>query len=213
MIEQIGGEAGRGSWKQRLFAWMHQQETSGSYGTAIEVYKRRLFANLNGTVLEIGAGTGENFPFYPAGLRWIGLEPNLFMHSRLLERAQAHGISGELRAGVAERLPVADGSIDAVISTLVMCSVSSQEMVLREILRVLRPGGRFLFLEHVAGTGGLLRVQRLIKPVWRFVGDGCEPDRDTAAAVRRAGFSSVEIQAFAAPVWPVGPHITGTATK
>lgn len=209
---KIADESGRGGWKQRLFAWMHQQESEG-YDRFIEPYKRGLFANLSGTVLEIGAGTGENFPYYPAGLRWIGVEPNVYMHPHLLERAKTHGIQGELRTGVAEKLPVEDGSVDAVVSTLVLCSVGDQDGVLREILRVLRPGERFLFIEHVVGEGGLRTTQKLIKPVWRAVADGCELDRDTAAAVRRAGFSSVEIQAFAAPIWPASPHIAGVATK
>ncbi len=217
MIEQIPGAAGtgRGGLKQRLFAWMHQQEAGREYDTVIEPYKRALFAGLSGTVLEIGAGTGENFPFYPAGLRWIGIEPNVYMHPRLLERAKEYGIRGELRAGVAEALPMADGSIDAVVSTLVMCSVSSQDAVLREIVRVLRPSGRYLFVEHVAAEDHtrLRTAQRLIKPVWRAVADGCEPDRETGAAVRRAGFSRVEIETFSAPLPIASPHIAGTATK
>ncbi len=215
MIEQIPDDTGRGGWRQRLFAWMHLQEQGGTYDVTVEPYKRTLFASLSGTVLEIGAGTGENFPFYPAGLRWIGVEPNVFMHPHLLERAKTHNIAGELRAGVAEKLPVADGSVDAVIGTLVMCSVSSQEAVLSEILRVLRPGGRYLFVEHVAADAHTYRrtMQRLIKPVWRLMADGCEPDRETAAAVRRAGFSRVEVQPFHVPVPIAGPHIAGTATK
>ncbi len=109
---------------------------------------------------------------------------------------------GELRTGVAEHLPVEDASVDAVISTLVLCSVSDQAQALSEILRVLRPGGRYVFIEHVAADqdSGLYRTQNLIKPIWTFVGDGCQPNRDTAAAIEQAGFSQVEITPFRAPV-------------
>jgi ubiquinone/menaquinone biosynthesis C-methylase UbiE len=215
MIEQIQDEPGRGGLRQRLFAWMHSQGESGDYDEAVEPYKRRLFTDLSGTLVEIGAGTGENFPYYPAGLRWIGVEPNVFMHPHLLERAKQYGIQGELRSGVGERLPLDDASADVVVGTLVMCSVGDQQAVLREILRVLKPGGRYLFLEHVAAARGtrLRWWQGLIKPVWKALADGCEPNRETGAMVQRAGFSRVEIQAFEAPLPIASPHIAGVAIK
>ena len=213
MVEQISGSEVRRGIGQRLFAWLHRQEQGGTYDKIVEPYKRALFADLSGTVLEIGAGTGENFPFYPAGLRWIGIEPNAYMHADLLERARQYGINGELHAGVAEQMPIETGSIDVVIGTLVMCSVSDQAAVLREILRVLRPSGRYLFIEHIAGEGGQRSRQKLIKPLWRALADGCEPDRDTGEAIRQAGFSRVEIQLFRVPIPIASPHIVGTAIK
>jgi len=125
------------------------------------------------------------------------------------------GIQGEIRAATAERIDLPDASADAVVSSLVLCSVSSLDGTLAEIKRVLRPGGRFVFLEHVAappGTG-LRRAQKLIKPVWKFVGDGCNPDRDIETAIRRTGFASVDVKAFRIPEFIASPHIAGTAVK
>src|SRR4051812_42414446 len=214
MISDSRDSARRG-FGQRFFAWMHSQGEAGDYDAVVEPYKRKLFAGLSGTVLEIGAGTGENFPFYPPGIHWIGVEPNFFMQEHLLQRAQEYKIDGELKTGVAEKLPAKDASIDAVVGTLVMCSVSDQALVLGEILRVLRPGGRYLFIEHVAAAehSRLWWTQKLIKPAWKLAADGCNVDRETADAIQRAGFSQVEIEPFRTPLPIASPHIAGTAIK
>jgi ubiquinone/menaquinone biosynthesis C-methylase UbiE len=115
-------------------------------------------------------------------------------------------------------LAVDDESVDAVVCTIVLCSVRDLSATLGEIRRVLRPGGRFVFMEHVAaprGTG-LRRVQRLLRPVWQFLADGCTPDRETDAAIRAAGFSHVEIERFRLPREVsvlAGPHIAGEAVR
>lgn len=214
-VEQIAGGAARAGWRQRIFAWFTANESTSGYDQVVEPYKQALLSGLSGTVLEIGAGTGANFAYYPPGIHWIGIEPNVFMHRHLLEAANAHGITGEVRAEVVERLPVEDASVDAVVSTLVMCSVSDQRGALSEIRRVLRPGGRYVFVEHVAAPqrSPTWWAQKLIKPIWSALGDGCQPDRDTAAAVERAGFTHVEIQSFRAPLAVASPHIAGTAVK
>jgi SAM-dependent methyltransferase len=215
MVEQITGNAARGGLRQRIFAWATAQGDGDAYEQEVAPRKRALFADLSGTVLEIGAGTGANFAYYPRGIHWIGIEPNVYMVPHLLKTAEEHGITGEVRGEVAERLPVDDASVDAVISTLVMCSVSNQDSVLREILRVLRPGGTYRFIEHVAAPerSRMWWAQKLTKPVWKFAADGCETDRDTVAAVRRAGFSRVEIEEFRAQLSLASPHIVGTAMK
>lgn len=215
MIEQIPGSAARGGWRQRFFAYFTAMGEAPGYDAVVAPYKRALMGDLSGTVLEIGAGTGANFEFYPRGIRWIGIEPNVYMHPHLLSTAHEHGITGEVRTEVAERLPVDDASVDAVVSTLVLCSVDDQASVLREIRRVLRPGGRYLFVEHVVAPerSRLWWAQKIIKPLWSAVGDGCQPDRDTAAAIERAGFSRVEIQTFRAPATLASPHIAGEAIK
>src|SRR5579871_3796844 len=196
-------EQARKGLRQRLFAWFHAQDgEANDYDAMIAPYKRKLLGDLSGSVLEIGAGTGENFPFYPRGIHWYGVEPNLYMQERLLKRANESGIEGHLHSGTAEQLPVPDSSVDAVVSTTVLCSVSDQARVLSEIKRVLKPGGRFVFIEHVAAPSGTRQwwTQKLVKPFWKFAADGCNLDRDTASAIRRAGFSSVEIEAFTAPL-------------
>ncbi len=204
----------RPAWLRRLFAW----QTARGEATAERLYgdrKRALFADLAGTVLEIGPGTGANLPAFPRGIHWIGIEPNPFMQRHLRERASRLGLGVELHAGTAERLPVPDASVDAVVSTLVLCSVADPEAALGEIRRVLKPGGRFIFIEHVAAPRGsrLRRVQQAIRPVWRFAVDGCHPDRETWAAIEGAGFASVHLAHFHAPIAVVGPHIAGVATK
>ena len=176
-----------------------------------------LLASLTGTVLELGPGTGVNFRHLPRGVRWIGVEPNPHMHPFLLQRAQEAGVHAEIRGVSAERMEVEPESVDAVICTLVLCSVDDPAGTLADIRRVLRPGGRFVFLEHVgAPRGSALRlVQRLLRPAWGFLADGCCPDRDTADAIRAAGFSSLELEEFRLPrsMLPVTPHLAGTAVK
>jgi ubiquinone/menaquinone biosynthesis C-methylase UbiE len=137
------------------------------------------------------------------------------MEQHLRREAQWLGMKVELREGTAETLPAGDSSADVVICTLVLCSVVDQRQALSEVLRVLKPGGRFLFIEHVAAEPGtsLRRWQRWIKPLWRKMGDGCEPDRETRAALERAGFAKLEVEEFAAPVPIFRPHIAGSAVK
>src|SRR5262249_52490276 len=146
---------------------------------------RALCANLSGTVLEIGAGRGANFPFLPPGVRWIGLEPDVSLHRSLRQAAAARRQTAPIIAGVAEEIPLADSCGAAVLATRVLCSVGEPQQVLREIRRVLRPGGCFIFLEHVAGQRGscLRRLQVLAAPLSRRLDHGCDPGRDTAETI------------------------------
>jgi ubiquinone/menaquinone biosynthesis C-methylase UbiE len=112
-------------------------------------------------------------------------------------------------------LPLETGSVDFVVSTLVLCSVVDQGRAIREAIRVLKPGGRFIFIEHVAApTGTLLRrIQSGIRPLWKEVCDGCRPDRATREALEASGFAALDIQEFSAPLPVVRPHIAGSALK
>jgi SAM-dependent methyltransferase len=147
-------------------------------------------------VLEIGAGTGANFAFLPAGTRLYAVEPSLRMHDRLRSRAAAAGIELTIFATGAESIPLPDASVDEVICSLVLCTVDDPAQVLAEVRRVLRPGGRFRFAEHViAPRRGIRRaIQRTIRRPWGWVFEGCNPGRDTIATVRAAGFAQVEVQ-------------------
>ena len=186
-----------------------------SYERKVAERKRALFADLTGDVLEIGPGTAPNLAYFPAGIHWIGFEPNPFMHRYARRTAAQRGISIDLRSGRGEHLDAEDASVDAVVSTLVLCSVADVEATLREIRRVLRPGGRFLFMEHVAAPAGsgARRLQRLIRPVVRCLADGCCPDRETGRAIEAAGFSTLRYERFTLALPIVGPHIAGIATK
>ncbi len=195
-----------GRFMRRYHAWM-------------EPRKRSMFAGVAGTVVELGPGPGPNLPLLPAGIRWIGIEPNGFMHGTLAARMREHGISGEIRGAGAAATGLPDGSVDVVISTLVLCTVPDPKAALREVLRILKPGGRFLFSEHVAAEPGswLRLAQKLVRPFWILCGDGCRPDRDTLGAIREAGFASVEASGLRIPVPPavrlVSPHVEGVAVR
>lgn len=200
---------------QRIFAWA-MSRFSERYERFAGQYKERLFAGLKGTVLEIGPGTGVNLHYFRGGsVQWVGVEPNLFMERYLRREAGRLNMAVDLRVGTADALPVADNSVDAVISTLVLCCVQNQRQSLREILRVLKPGGRLVFLEHVAALPGtrLRRIQNWITPIWKRLGDGCHPNRETWAELERAGFSRVECERLTAPIPIVSPQIAGVAVK
>jgi ubiquinone/menaquinone biosynthesis C-methylase UbiE len=178
--------------------------------------KSSLFSDLSGTVLEIGPGAGTNLRYLAAtNIRWIGVEPNPYMRQYLADEACRLQMEIHLCSGTAEELPLESSAVDFAISTLVLCSVVDQRNALCEILRVLKPGGKFLFIEHVAvPTGTLLRhVQTAVKPVWRRMGDGCTPDRKTRAALENAGFARLEIEEFSASLPIVRPHLAGYALK
>ncbi len=202
----------------RLFA-RYYDRFQADYEKHIAGRKRKLFDGVKGTVLEIGPGTGANFQYLPSGSRWIGVEPNPYMHGRLRERARAAGIEPEIHTTGRGEFLVDDEVADVAISTIVLCSVPDLDQTLSEIRRVLKPGGRFLFIEHVAAArGSVLRVvQHVLKPVWYLFGNGCRVNRDTRHAIESAGFSSFQIEDFRVPrglvpPW-VTPHIAGHAVR
>lgn len=189
---------------------MDRQATAARGGrAAYNTVKRSLFADLRGTVLEIGAGKGANFGLLPGQVRWVGLEPGR------RRRRLAQGRPGLVLAGVGEQIPLCDHSVDAVVSTIVLCSVRDQDQVLSEVRRVLRPGGAFVFCEHVAAPRGTRarRWQRALAPWSRRFDAGCDPSRETWLAIERAGFAHVELEWFTLPPrWSVyNPCIAGRA--
>ncbi len=212
--DTVSSNPRRASWYQRLFAFMLAAESKRDQ-QYYDARKRALLGDLRGDVLEIGPGTGPNLTYYSPGVHWVGLDPNPAMFPYVQREAQRLGINIELREGQSERVDAPDNSFDAVVGTLVLCSVPDPERTIREILRVLKVGGRFVFIEHVAAPreSGLRRVQRIVRPVWRTVGAGCCPDRETWAVIEKAGFSKVQLDRFRLDVPIVGPHIAGFAEK
>jgi ubiquinone/menaquinone biosynthesis C-methylase UbiE len=201
--------------RQRIFAWALAR-FNGSYERFVAAHKERLFSNVSGTILEIGPGTGANLRYLRSGgVRWIGVDPNPFMEDYLRREAARLEMPIEFHLGTAERLPLADASVDVVISTLTLCSTASQEKALKEVLRVLKPRGRLLFIEHVAAARGtrLRTLQDLLTPLWKQMGDGCHPNRETWLALEGAGFADLDYQRITAPSFPISPGLVGQATK
>jgi SAM-dependent methyltransferase len=161
-------------------------------------HKRRVLADLPSTVVEIGSGVGANLPWLPEGGTLLAIEPNRAMHPDLERAAARHGIRLDLRERTAEATGLPDASADVVISSLVLCSVPDPEAVLAEIRRILRPGGTFRFVEHVAAPAGsaLRRLQGITRRPWSWTFEGCSCERDLEGAIRAAGFAAVEVERY-----------------
>ena len=175
--------------------------------------RRELLREVSGRVLEIGAGTGANLPHYPALSALTLAEPDGAMRRRLAPRAAAAAFPVEVLDAPAERLPLADASVDAVVSTAVLCSVDDPAQALAEARRVLRPGGCLLFIEHVRADGRTARLQDRLAPAWRRLNAGCHPNRDTVTAIREAGFAVTVLRRLDdVPVLPcLRPLVAGVA--
>lgn len=205
-------------WRGKFNAWFftafdHYIQHVG------RAHKQSAFGDLEpGTIVEIGPGVGANFDFVPAGSRLVALEPNLAMHGGLTRRAAERGVELELHAAPAEHMPLETGSVDDLVCSLVLCTVSDQAAVLQEIRRVLRPGGRLRFVEHVAAPAGTPRhwLQRVLQRPWRWLYEGCDLCRHTGDAIGSAGFSDVRIEhgTFRHSVFvPVNTTIHGVAIR
>ncbi|MBI4861451.1 MAG: class I SAM-dependent methyltransferase [Candidatus Riflebacteria bacterium] len=211
--DRPGGESDRGR-HNRLQPYL--LEAIGLvYRPLLDRRRRRLLGTLQGEVLEIGPGTGPNLPYYTKDVRWTGVEPNVRMHGWLEGKASRLGLRFRVVESAAERLPAADSSVDAVVSTLVLCTVRDPPGAVSEAMRVLRPGGRFICIEHVAAPerSWLGWTQRRIRPLWRALADGCEPDRRTWEVLESAGFSGLEIERFWLPLPLVCPHLAAICTR
>jgi ubiquinone/menaquinone biosynthesis C-methylase UbiE len=183
----------------RLFAMAYDRILAGSEEACVRDWRSSLLGGLRGTVVEIGAGTGLNLPHYPRSVdRLVLTEPDPHMRDRL--RTRLAEIGGDApRAEVvdapAEELPLGTASADAVVSTLVLCSVPDQASALAEVRRVLKPGGSFVFLEHVHAPEKPRRArwQRRISPAWGRLFGGCRLDRETADAIEAAGLQHADV--------------------
>jgi SAM-dependent methyltransferase len=177
--------------------------------------KRRVFAGLPGTVVELGAGVGANFRYLRPGSTLVAVEPNLPMHRRLQAAAERHGVHLDLRDRLAERTGLPDRSVDSVISSLVLCTVTDPAGVLAEVRRILRPGGTFRFVEHVAARAGTptRALQRVLRRPWAWTFEGCSCERDLAGLLRAAGFARVDLEPYRlrTPFIPFNTQIAGVA--
>jgi ubiquinone/menaquinone biosynthesis C-methylase UbiE len=174
--------------------------------------RRSLLANASGEVLEIGFGTGLNLPHYPPTVqRLTVVEANPGMSPRAEQRIRSSSLTVVRHLGSCESLPLPDASFDTVVSTWTLCSIGPVEPALREISRVLRPGGRFLFVEHgLSPDARVARWQRRLNPLQKRLADGCHLDRDIRALVAASGLQFLRIEQFYAKQTP---RILGFTTR
>jgi len=200
----------RGRFNSAFFSLM-----GGYINWHLRKRKAKAFADLSPNVVELGPGVGANLRYLPSGARLIAVEPNPYMHARLRRAARRRGVELEIRSAVGERIDLPDASAEVVISSLVLCTVGDPAAVLAEIRRILLPGGRFSFAEHVAAKPRTPTrwSQRILRRPWAWVFEGCSCERDLASLIESAGFSSVDINPFRihSPFVPFNTHIAGTA--
>jgi SAM-dependent methyltransferase len=179
--------------------------------------KAQVIGSLRGDVLEIGAGKGRNFDLLASGVSWTGLEPNRRLRAALESAARRRGWPDSVLDAPAEEIPLPAASVDGVLATVVLCSVSDQDLALAEIRRVLRPGGRFAFAEHVGAPRGTWRrrAQAVLAPFSRRFDHGCDPTRDTEAAIRRSGLQMSAVGHFDLPALPgvTMPYVVGVGIR
>ncbi|SDP13531.1 Methyltransferase domain-containing protein [Arthrobacter sp. ok909] len=181
-------------------------------------HRRRLVEAAYGVVIEIGAGYGATFPFYPSAVTGVlALEPDPTLRGLARAAASKAPVPVTVQDGVAEALPAADASVDVAVSSLVLCSVADQAAALAEVTRVLRPGGVLLFYEHVRSAHRVLgAAEDLLTPLWSRAAGGCHPNRDTAAVIAGAGLTVEGLERFGFSALPGNPrlaHVLGVASK
>lgn len=184
----------------------------------VGAHRDRLLAGLSGVVCEVGAGQGLNFARYPATVsRVIAVEPEPTLRVAAREAARAAQVPVGVVAADAGSLPLADAGCDAVVASLVLCSVDDLAAVLAEVARVLRPGGTLTFYEHVRSSHALVgAVEDLATPLWTRLAGGCHPNRDTPRAISEAGFTLTALDRFGySPGGLVPPtaHVIGRAVR
>ena len=202
----------------RLFAAVYDRMMSGTEEAGLRDTRHDLVAGARGDVLEIGAGTGLNFGHYVPGqvTRVVATEPDAHMARRARKAAAGAPVPIDVREASATELPFDDASFDTVVCTLVLCTVPDPGRAVSEVERVLRPGGKLLFLEHVRATDpGTAKWQDRLERPWGVLGAGCHPNRDTLATLGASGLDVAEFRREKLPKSPpiVRPMVVGAATK
>lgn len=201
----------------RAFAWWYPRLMQRSEDAGQAQLRRDLLARAQGATLDVGTGTGLSYPHYPEGVDDLVLvEPGPYLRRQLEELvasvpSNAHSV--RIVDGDAYRLPFRDDSFDTVSASLLFCSLDRPHDALAEFARVLRPGGSFLFHEHVRGTGLRYAVQRLLSPLQRVIADGCRPTVDFEAVLAASPFEAVRVDRVSMPKgpYPIRPLVLGEA--
>jgi ubiquinone/menaquinone biosynthesis C-methylase UbiE len=200
------------------FARMYVKAAARADRRGAADHRRRLLEGLSGRVVEIGAGHGLNFAHYPTTVtEVIAVEPETTLGEAARQAATRAPVPVTVLEGTADRLPLGDGKADAVVVSLVLCSVPDQAAALAEARRVLRPGGELRFYEHVIARCQPKRTILQLADhsgLWPRIAGGCHPARDTTTAIKQAGFDIEAIDRFgfaASRFEPRVPHILGIA--
>ncbi len=176
-----------------FMAFIYDRFMQASEEACLIEWRAALLRDLSGDVLEIGAGTGANLRHYPTSVgRLVAAEPDRYMIPKLRDRARTDRPEKlEIVEAGSDPLPFGDATFDAVVSTLVLCSVDDLDRTLAEVKRVLRPGGALIYMEHVAAEDRPDRLvwQRRVEPLWKRVAGNCHLTRRTGEAILRAGFA------------------------
>ena len=203
-----------------LFARFYARVLSRNEPGEIRAHRDELLRGLSGRVLEVGAGAGANFAHYPPEVtEVVAVEPERYLREQARAAAARAPVAVTLLDGVADALPAQDGSCDAAVACLVLCSVPDQAGALAELRRVLRPGGELRFYEHVrAPDARRARVQRAVdRTFWPHAFGGCHTARDTVGAIEAAGFELGDhraLQLKSIPRFvPVSTHAIGRARR
>ena len=200
----------------RVFAAMYDRLLADTERAGLAERRRALLSQAHGAVLEIGAGTGANLEKYPAAVTDLVLvEPEPPMARRLADHLTRASVPARIVSAPAESIPFPDDTFDFAVSTLVLCTVSDPARALSELKRVLKPGGRLLFLEHVRSEDAdLARWQDRIHPLWVKLGHGCHCNRPTLELIDGGGFSIERVEHGRMPKAPpfVRPLIDGSAS-
>ncbi|MGH3328526.1 MAG: class I SAM-dependent methyltransferase [Streptomycetales bacterium] len=200
--------------RERVFATVYDRMSRPAEDRWLGQLRSRLLGSLTGTVLDLGAGTGANLRHYRAAERVVLAEPSAAMRERLQLKLPESRVPAEVTDAAAEDLPYDDDSFDAAVFTLVLCSVTDPELALAEARRVLKPRGRLVFVEHVRSPGPLGPWQDRLDRPWSWLAAGCHANRDTRAAIDRAGFRVEECDTFRPrpSFFFASPFSAGTAT-
>jgi ubiquinone/menaquinone biosynthesis C-methylase UbiE len=179
----------------KIFAFLYDTVMGPLEKRWIARVRNKIVSGVDGSVLEIGAGTGSNFPYYSKEKveRIVSLEPNPYMLEQAKRKAKEIGLQVEFYQGMAETLPFSDGEFDTVVATLVLCSVNEPQRVFQEIRRVCKKGGRIVLFEHVRTESKSLAVlQDALTPAWKRLCDGCHLNRDTGRYMKESGIRVVK---------------------
>ena len=200
----------------RGFSALYDRGLAATEEAGLREMRRETLAAAAGRTIDLGAGTGANLGLYPPSVTELVLaEPDPHMIKRLRAKVGEMGIDAEIVDAPAESLPYADSSFDTAVFTLVLCTVPDPAAALAEAARVLKPGGKLLFVEHVrAEDAGLARWQDRLERPWRFLGDGCHCNRDTVANIEASPFTVERVERGRLPKAPplVRPLVRGSAS-